>query len=265
MMDKRWHRRREAWVTPPVRFRPAGFTVDVVAERLARPFILEHHYAGSFPAARLCVGLFGPGRELVGVAVFSVPMQGAAIPAWTGMAASEGVELGRFVCAPSVAFNGESWFLARCWPLLLREKQGVRVVLSYADPLERRTAAGELTKRAHWGTIYQATNALHVGRSSPRTMLITSGGSIVSGRALSKIRRGERGWEYATRQLIAAGAPPRRFGEGADSWVRRATAAFRRLRHPGNLVYVFGLEDAAVRDLKLRHGGGLAYPRRSAA
>lgn len=264
-IDKRWRRRRELWVTPPVRFSPRGYAVDVVAERYARPFVCEHHYSGTFPAARLCIGLYGPGSELVGVAVFSVPAQQRAIPAWTGLPAAHGVELGRFVCLPSVAFNGESWFLARCWPLLRQAKPHVRAVLSYADPLERSTAGGELTKPAHWGVIYQASNALFAGRSSRETIVLGRDGRTLSRRSISKVRLRERGWEYAARQLVAAGAPRREFGEEPAAWVARATALLPRVRHPGNLVYLFGLNRSTSQHLREFHDGGEPYPRRAAA
>src|SRR4051812_25590464 len=106
--EKRWSDRRETWVRPPELFSPGGFAVDVVAERLARRFVEREHYAGSFPAARLSVGLWGPGPSLVGVAVFSVPMSSNVLPRWTGFDHCHAVELGRFVCAPSVKYNGES-------------------------------------------------------------------------------------------------------------------------------------------------------------
>jgi hypothetical protein len=135
-------------------------------------------------------------------------MNQQVIPAHTGLAPAAGAELGRFVCLDSVLFNGESWFLPRAFALLAAEKD-VAGVVSYADPLERRTAAGVVYKRQHWGTIYQATNALFVGRSSPRRLLLAPSGQVVSERSLSKIRQEERGWRYASAQLMAAGAPPR--------------------------------------------------------
>jgi site-specific DNA-methyltransferase (cytosine-N4-specific) len=167
--DKRWKARREHWVTPEDRFLPAGYAVDVVAEPLAREFVVREHYSGSFPAARLCVGLWGPGPTLAGVAVFSVPMSESVLRRWTGGDHAAAVELGRFVCAPSVKFNGETWFLRRCFRILRREK-GSRAVLSFADPLERRTAAGALTKAAHHGTVYMAKGALLAGRATPRSL-----------------------------------------------------------------------------------------------
>jgi hypothetical protein len=259
-LDKRWTAHRERWVAPGALFRPTDYAVDAIDTATARRFIEREHYSASFPADRFNVGLFGPGAQLVGVAVFSVPMNQRVIPKWTGQAPNDGAELGRFVCLPSVAYNGESWFLARAFRILRAEKQ-IRSVVSYADPLERRTASGELTKAAHWGTIYQGSNALYVGRSDARTLLVSPTGHVVSGRALSKIRQEERGCIYAAQQLRSYGAPERQPGESMAAWVDRATAAFQRLRHPGNLCYVFGLDDGARRQLLTMHGAGLPYQK----
>jgi hypothetical protein len=264
LFDKRWDLGNERWVAPGAVFRSSDFSVDVIHRDVAREFITREHYSASYPADRLNVGLFGPNARLVGVAVFSVPMNQQVIPKWTGQAPADGAELGRFVCASSVAYNGESWFLARAFRMLRDEKQ-VRAVVSYADPLERHSAAGVLTKSAHWGTIYKASNALHVGRSDARTLLIAPSGHVVSGRALSKIRHEEQGWQYATAQLLAHGAPAREAHETLDAWVTRATRSFQRLRHPGNLCYVFGLDDIAKRQLRHMHAGGQPYPARRAA
>jgi hypothetical protein len=268
LADKRWRRGRASWVTPAARFDARAYAVDVVEQARAKAFVVEHHYAGSYPAARLAVGLFGAGAgghaQLVGVAVFSQPMNQQVIPAHTGLAPAAGTELGRFVCLDSVLFNGESWFLPRAFALLAAEKD-VAGVVSYADPLERRTAAGVVYKRQHWGTIYQATNALFVGRSSPRRLLLAPSGQVVSDRSLSKIRQEERGWRYASAQLMAAGAPPRAAHEEAAAWVARVerTPGFRRVRHDGNLTYVFGLTRSSRRTIAARHAGGLPYPRPS--
>lgn len=263
--DKRWHEHAQRWVAPGALFDPKRFRVDVVEERVARPWIIGQHYSGSYPAARLACGLFLDAR-LVGAAVFSVPMNQRSIPSYTGAEASAGVELGRFVCAPDVAYNGETWFLARAFALLRQEKPDVRFVLSYADPVERVDGDGAVVKPAHWGTIYQASNAKHVGRSWARRLLLAPNGAVVSDRALSKLRAEERGWAYCYRQLVAAGAPERAPHEELSMWVARALTApgFRRAHHPGNLAYVFGLDAAAKRQLDTRHGCGLEYPRRAA-
>src|SRR5687767_562681 len=104
--EKRWSARRERWVTPSEYFRPAGYAVDGLAEARARTFVEREHYSGTFPAARLSVGLWGPGPSLAGVAVFSVPMSKDVLPRWTGLDHTAAVELGRFVCSETVRFNG---------------------------------------------------------------------------------------------------------------------------------------------------------------
>src|SRR4051812_24422836 len=81
--EKRWRKREERWVTPAEHFKPHGYAVDGVPEFLARRFVEQEHYSGTFPAARISVGLWGPGPELTGVAVFSVPMSKAVLPRWT--------------------------------------------------------------------------------------------------------------------------------------------------------------------------------------
>jgi hypothetical protein len=261
--EKRWTCRRERWVTPADPFRPGGYAVDVVSEALARSFVVREHYSASFPAARLSVGLWGPGPSLAGVAVFSVPMSQAVLRRWTGPDHDHAVELGRFACAPSVRFNGETWFLRRALAALGREK-GCRAVLSFADPLERRTLGGELCKGAHYGTIYQAKGSLFAGRARPRWVLLAPDGSVVSARTLSKIRSEERGIGYAVRQLRAYGAPARAPGESWRAWTDRVCALppFRRVRHPGNFAYVMGLDALATARLAALHEGGLPYPKR---
>jgi hypothetical protein len=263
LFDKRWLRREERWRAPPELFDPTGFGVERIPEREARAIVVEHHYSGTFPAARLSVGLVRRTpctRELLGVAVFSVPMNQHAITANAGVAAEAGVELGRFVCLPDIAFNGESWFLRRAFQCLRAEKPEVQAVLSDADPVERRTAEGRLCKPAHAGTIYQATSAAFIGRATPHWLWLARDGRVISPRALAKIRAQHRGHRYAEAQLLAAGAEERRHGEEPAAWLERVLREplFQRLRHPGNFVYVFGL-DRAARDRALSNA--LPYPR----
>lgn len=266
--DKRWEYRRERWAPPESRdlFRPAEFGVEIISEAAARELVRQHHYSGSFPAARLSVGLFrktGVAPAVpVGVAVFSVPMQQASITRYTGLPAADGVELGRFICTPEVAFNGETWFLRRALSILRAEKT-VSAVLSYADPLERHTAGGELTKPAHVGQIYQAHNATFAGRAGARWLWIDRDGQVVSARALSKIRLQECGHAYAERQLVAAGAEQRRHSEAPSDWLKRVLREpqFRRVRHPGNFAYAFGLTRTARVVIQRTNPTTLPFPR----
>ena len=115
---QRWDRRRSSYRPAGEPFDPSRCAVEPIEEREAKAFVLAHHYSGSYPAARFRAGVFvkepfGQAR-LAGVGVFSVPMNQRVVPAYfPGLAPAQGVELGRFVLAPELAANAESWSLAR--------------------------------------------------------------------------------------------------------------------------------------------------------
>lgn len=267
-LAKRWIARAQRWIAPDDRplFDGRRYSVDVLqGDTRPRRFVTEHHYAGTMSSSRIAVGLFGPGAQLVGVAVIGGSAGPAVLPKYAGPLVDHAAELGRFVLLPEVAYNAETWFLARVFKLAAREK-GIRVVLSFADPVERRQGR-VIVKPAHWGTIYQASNALHLGRALPRTHLIGPDGRPISPRALSKLRALDRGWEYAERQLLEAGAPRRAESESTSEWLRRIrrVPGFTTQRHPGNLVYLFGLDDLARATMRTHHAARIeAYPSRAA-
>lgn len=250
--------------------RPAGEIIEprryevapIAGDGEARAFVEAHHYSGSYPAARRRTGLYRAGA-LVGVAVFSLPCQPKALDALP-CAPSEAVELGRLVLLDDVPANGESWFVARALDLMRRD--GFAGVLSFSDPVPRRTAAGELVMPGHRGVIYQALSAVYTGRATPRSLWLLGDGTVFSGRALSKLRARERGWRYAAEQLVAAGAVTPAAGEDLGAWTRCELARIgRRQRHPGNHRYLFPLSRAVRRALPAHlERRGLApqpYPR----
>lgn len=248
---QRWRDRRDSYRPAGELFEPRSFEVAPIAsDSAARAFVESHHYSGSYPAARRRFGLFERG-DLVGVAVFSVPMRAEALRPWS---MSDALDLGRFVLLDGVRANGESWFLARCLEALKRE--GFAGVVSLSDPTPRTSASGAIVFGGHVGTIYQASNAVYTGRASPQTLRILPDGSVFSNRAASKIRKGERGWRYAVDQLVAHGAPEPR-GD-LHAWLREAVPTITRpLRHHGNHRYLFALSRAARRSLP----ASLAYPK----
>lgn len=246
---QRWHGRRESYRPAGEPFDPSRYGVSPIDFGPARRFVVDHHYSGTMPAARQQFGLFHKEsamrpEALAGVLVFSVPVQERAIPAWLdGLSPRLGVEIGRLVLLDAVPANGESWFLGRAFRLLRRLLPEVRGVLSYCDPVERRDAAGRVVKRGHIGTVYRAFNGRYAGRSAPRTAIVSSDGRCINERSLSKIRHDEQSAGYAMRQLQALGAPPRRPCEEGAAYVARALAegGFRKVRHPGNLTFVWRL------------------------
>lgn len=241
---QRWRSKRDSYRPAGEVIDPARYDVQPIGEdRVAKAFVLEHHYSGSYPAARFRYGLF-EGPELVGVAVFSVPCAQRILEGVFGEAAAEAVELGRFVLLDEVPANGETWFLARAMRALRRE--GVSGVLSFSDPFPRETADGRRTFAGHLGTIYQASSAVYLGQAPKRTIRLLPDARTLSARAISKIRAGERGWRYAATLLEEAGAPPapeeaiaRR--DWLTAWLPEVT---RAVRHPGSHRYAWRLAKA---------------------
>lgn len=257
--------------------RPAGepmshadrYTVDPIEEKVAKAFVLQHHYSGSYPAAVFRAGLFRHERFqkplLCGVAVFSVPCNQRVVPKYTNLEPNEGIELGRFVLLDEEPGNTESFFLARAMKLLRIAKPHIRAVISYSDPIPRRSLDGKIILPGHLGIIYQSSNATHFGRSSARTLKLLPSGEVVSDRALSKLRSKSRGWEYAERQLVAAGALPRLHWEHPRDWLERLIETpnfIRKVRHPGNYAYGFALGGRLEKKFLLQDfAAPLPYPK----
>jgi hypothetical protein len=125
----------------------------------------------------------------------------------------------------------------------------VRAVLSVSDPVERASADGRRVKPGHVGTVYQALSGRHLGRATPRSCWLDAEGLVVSERALSKLRTGDRGATYAYQDLLRRGAPPMRPGEEGAAYVRRALeeGPFRAFRHPGAFAYAWPIGDRGER------------------
>lgn len=252
----------QRWRDRSSSFRPAGEQIQTAAyevaelssDKTARAFVEAHHYSASYPAARFRFGLYRAG-QLEGVAVFSVPCNDKALAIFPGERL-QSVELGRFVLLDEVAGNGETWFLARCFEQL-RAKQLVGV-LSFSDPVPRQTSTGAAIFAGHVGTIYQAHNAVFLGRSTVRTLRLLPSGKVFSSRTAQKIRAQERGWRYAVDELVAAGASSPGPADDLGAWLReQLPAVTRTLRHPGNFRYAWTLQKRDRRHL----GAGLPYPK----
>lgn len=248
---QRWRSHRDSYRPVGELFDPRPHAVEPMAsDAIARAFVLEHHYSASYPAARRRFGLYERG-ELVGVAVFSVPMHPLALRPWSP---EEAMELGRFVLLDRVRANGESWFLARCLDSLRAE--GFAGVISLSDPEPRTNATGSVVFGGHYGCIYQSSNATYTGRATARTLHLFPDGTVFSDRAAQKIRASEQGWKYAAAQLVAHGADEPTGDPRA--WLRAALAQVTRTqRHHGNHRYLFALSRAARKTLPT----GLAYPK----
>jgi len=236
--NQRWLFRRDRYRPAAEVIRTAEYEVaEIPDDRTAKKFVTDHHYSGSYPAARFRYGLYRR-SELVGVSVFSHPCNDRVLTSVFPCSAIEAVELGRFVLLDSVPGNGETWFLGRCFEEL--RKEGLQGVVSFSDPVARRSADGVVVFPGHIGTIYQAHNAVYLGRGTPRRLRLLSDGSVLSDRAIQKLRSKTKGWEYTARLLVAAGADE----PGADLrlwWSHWAPVVTRTIAHPGNHKYAWAI------------------------
>jgi hypothetical protein len=242
LFNQRWRRGRDSYRPPDEPIRTADYdVVELPDDRIAKAFVLEQHYSGTYPAARWRFGLFR--RDLLqGVAVFSHPCNDRVLTSVFPGRATDSVELGRFVLLDEVPGNGESWMLGRCFRLL--RKEGLAGVVAFSDPRRRLNRQGIPVFGGHVGTIYQAHNGVYLGRGTARTLTILPDGSVFSERAQQKVRTVDRGVRYAVNQLVACGAePPCCYEEDhLRGWLRHWKARLcRPLRHHGNHRYAWAL------------------------
>ena len=248
--SQRWRERRALWSCDTEVIDPRRYGVEVIDHEAARAFIAHHHYLPNYPAAQIAVGLFGRGAVLEGVAVFARPAIDRVITAHTGFDdAARGTVLARLILLDRVPQNGESFFVARAFRLLRRERPSIEAVVSYSDP-----SAG------HVGRVYAALSGSYRGISRPRTVLRV-GATTIAGRTLSKIRSGERGQQGAIDQLVRLGLPAPGLAEPPGAWLDRLQRERHLLRHrqPGLFTYCFELTREAR-----RHADGLprlSYPK----
>lgn len=233
-------------------FDPRHYHVEEIHnEKTARPFIIDHHYSGTFPAAISSFGLFetsqsSPAR-LVGVAVFGVPMKTKSCLQATLQEGEAPCDLSRLVLTDDVLSNAETFFVSRAISLLNTTKQTPSgtprhpVITAFSDPTPRTDIHGNVRFLGHYGCIYQASNSLYLGRATPRTLWIAPNGQSIVARSISKIVNGECGGEGAYNALIRLGAPQKTSTETHRNWINRLKDSefLRPLRHRGNHLYVF--------------------------
>lgn len=259
---QRWSGREHSWRhTSEGGFDPNRYTVEPIDRLKAQAFVIEHHYSGAYPSCKFRFGLFD-GDDLVGALIYSTPSNDAVL---TNVfpelePSTESIELGRLVLLDEVPANAESWFVARCAEEAAA--RGMLGVVSFADPVPR-LIGGRVIMPGHVGCVYQASNAIYLGRSSPETADILPNGQVFNNKAKSKIRGQKRGHGYAERQLIALGARPMRAGERPHDWLAQALADVGsvKVRHRGKHRYAFAIGSKAQRRRLRILGTPLNYPK----
>ena len=155
--SQRWRDHRGTYCPPSELIRTHDYEIAPISLTTAKRFVAQHHYLGSsYPACRFRYGLFlryalFPEDQLVGVAVFSMPMSPKVLTNIFPCDVREAVELGRFVLLDSVPANAESFFFARCRELLKQE--GIKGILAFSDDTPRTDASGRIIFKGHIGQI----------------------------------------------------------------------------------------------------------------
>jgi hypothetical protein len=266
---QRWRDRRESYRPAREVIRTSEYDIAAITgsggDTIARDFVEQHHYSGSYPSALERFGLYRRG-ELAGVVVFSYPTNDLALTNFFPelKVGVESMELGRLVLLDEVGANAESYFVARCFEQL--RAIGVRGIRSDSDPVARATADGRVVTPGHVGTVYQALNGRYVGLGTARTLYILPDGTALSARAMQKIRKAEKGWRAAAAALSRA-VDAEAIDAAADAgarraWLLAATKQLRRIRHPGNHRYLWSLDRRVRMSLP---APAPAYPKRRVA
>lgn len=249
MLNQRWEEGNARWRSSREVIRTSEYDVaEILDDETAKTFVRQHHYSGDYPAARFRYGLYHAGT-LVGVAVFSHPVNDRTLTNVFPVHRKEATELGRFVLLDEVPGNGETWFLARCFDALKKkvvlddqgqELRGILGIVSFSDPMPRATSEGKLVLPGHVGTIYQALSGSYLGRGDGRRLHLLPDGRVFNHRTEQKIRKMEQGWKGGVEELQSYGAGP--LNEEPAAWLSRwLPIVTRPLKHHGNHKYAWAI------------------------
>lgn len=120
------------------------------------PFVLKHYLQTEPTAVRKVYGIiYKPTNEMIGMAIYGLPMMTASRFLQPEAHQRQVFELKRLFIEDRPGLrNIESYVIARTLKMIKEEFPDVKVVITFADE-----------KAGHLGGIYQATNAIYLGKS----------------------------------------------------------------------------------------------------
>lgn len=148
------------------------YKVKTVPQYQTKSWLLNKHYAKRVPSISYSFGLYDDDKILQGVCTFGFPPNqeynnGACV--FANKISVLTLELNRLVVNDGLPKNTLSYFVSGCLKLLPKPS----CIVSYADP-----------NNGHHGYIYQATNWIYTGTSTPKFVYTFEDGSTFD------IRRG---------------------------------------------------------------------------
>lgn len=157
-----------------------------------KDFIKKYHYSKGCHNGPICFGLFRDDK-LVGVCAFACPCSENVRRSVFGKNHKEKViELHRLVILDSEPKFTATKLISKSLKLLLKIKPEIRGVITFADSSE-----------GHYGTIYQASNAIYLGTTEKRRFYLDQNGRLrhprQNGINISKEEALEKGWSCVRR------------------------------------------------------------------
>lgn len=120
-----------------------------------RSYIVENHYSRGCHGRPMCWGLYDKDDVVNGVIAFATPSSEYTRSFLFGPQYKDKVtELHRMHIRDNHEKNLNTWFIARALDGIKEYRPNIVAVLSFADPNE-----------GHLGTVYQASNAIYLGRT----------------------------------------------------------------------------------------------------
>ena len=146
------------------------FTIEPVVKKAVTGFIEKHHYshyAGGIQHKQ-CFALYSPDGmfglpRMIGAAIYGQPAMPDTAKKYHPDEPLRCWEMRRLCCIDDTTTNTESFFIGQTikW---IRQNTDVQVIISYSD-----------LNQGHEGTIYKATNFVHLGETSPSKVLMVDG------------------------------------------------------------------------------------------
>ena len=147
-----------------------NFTIEPVVKKAVQGFIEKwhySHYAGGIQH-RQCFALYSPDGpfglpRMIGAAIYGQPAMPDTAKKYHPDEPLRCWEMRRLCCIDDTPTNTESFFIGKTlqW---IRQNTDVQVIISYSD-----------LNQGHEGTIYKATNFVHLGETSPSKVLMVDG------------------------------------------------------------------------------------------